>query len=82
MEGPSRQETKTTTYTYSSGNCATTHGGGGGWWFGNCHLSNLNGLNAKQEKVGGQLVVWHGFTGSSLKSLKSASMSIRPMNAN
>ena len=61
--------------------CATYRGG---WWFlkgrSSCLHSNLNGHNEEEEEGSSSGINWYDFTNDRYRTLKSASMSIRPMN--
>ena len=61
-------------------NCASLNGqaGGGAWWWKNCGYSNLNGFNHGHARDTHKTMNWYHF-GSSWKTLKTASMAIRPI---
>ncbi|MCL4143968.1 UNVERIFIED_CONTAM: hypothetical protein GTU68_065034 [Idotea baltica] len=61
-------------------NCAETRKGG--WWYGNCINSNLNGFQHKgPDSPKSEGIVWYHFREYEY-SLKSASLSVRPLKGN
>ncbi|XP_035684868.1 ficolin-2-like [Branchiostoma floridae] len=61
----------------SSASCAQNYKGA--WWYGNCHMSNLNGLyHAGSHTSNAHGVLWYTWKGHQY-SLKHTEMKIRPI---
>ena len=65
-----------------SKDCVNMYDGRGGWWYKACSYCTPNGFNYEENPAPTwQGIVWRDFnTGSTDRSLKSVTMSIRPSN--